>query len=489
MVRFTAFSSVSHLPVIPASPLPTPRSLSNATVRLMAVSVAVIVANIYYIQPLLGAIAHTFGLTVTRVGSIAMLSQAGTALGMLFFVPLGDKFERRSLILTLLMGAVVSLLLMATAPNVACLAIAGFLLGAFSANVHVVVPFAAHLAAPAQRGRVVGTVVAGILMGVLLARTFSGTLGAWLGWRAVYALAAGAMLALGAVLRLQLPTDQPETPITWRELMSSLVTLVRRHPRLRESALLGALLFAGFSAFWTTLVFFLAEPPYAYASPSASAGLFGLVGALGALAAPAIGHLAGHHGPRFTIRISLWLTFLSFLLMGFIGKSLTGLIVSVILMDLGVQGGHVSNQTASTASIPRRAAASIRSTCFAISSAAARARCAVRWPGITPAGGACAAWAAARSRWPWSWSSCTAARKNGAKASQRLRCRARVPTRRPSTARSSHLSARGLPSYTASRAALRSSGRCLHLFHSPCPTRTHLPVAALFSTASQIFTS
>lgn len=340
-----AFFSVSHPPATPTTSHTDSPNLSNATVRLMAVSVAVVVANIYYIQPLLSAIAQTFGLTVTRAGSLAMLSQAGTALGMLFFVPLGDKFERRSLILTLLCGAIVSLLAMAAAPNVPCLAVAAFLMGAFAANVHVVVPFAAHLAAPAQRGRVVGTVVAGILMGVLLARTFSGTLGAWLGWRAVYALAAAAMLVLGVILRWRLPTDQPETPITWRELMASLVTLVRRHPRLRESALLGALLFAGFSAFWTTLVFFLAEPPYAYPSPSASAGLFGLVGALGALAAPAIGHLAGRHGPRFTIRISLWLTFFSFLLMGFIGKHLAGLIISVILMDLGVQGGHVSNQT------------------------------------------------------------------------------------------------------------------------------------------------
>lgn len=311
----------------------------------MAVAVAVIVANIYYIQPLLSAIAHTFGLTVARAGMLAMLSQAGTALGMLFFVPLGDKYERRSLILVLMAGALIALGLMALAPNVLCLALAAFLLGAFAACVHVVVPFAAHLAAPAQRGRVVGTVVAGILMGVLLARTFSGTLGAWLGWRAVYGLAAAAMLILAAVLRLQLPLSRPETAISWRELMTSTLALVRQHARLRESALLGALLFAGFSAFWTTLVFFLASPPYSVASPSAAAGLFGLVGALGALAAPAIGHLAGRHGPRFTILISLWLTFLSFLLMGFVGKHLVGLIVSVILMDLGVQGGHVSNQT------------------------------------------------------------------------------------------------------------------------------------------------
>ena len=322
-----------------------PKPLSQGTVWLMAFTVAVVVANIYYIQPLLGVIAQTFGLTVERAGALAMLSQAGTALGMLFFVPLGDKFERRSLILVLLAGASVSLAMMALSPNALCLAASAFLAGAFAANVHVVVPFAAHLAAPSQRGRVVGTVVAGILFGVLLARTFSGTIGGWLGWRAVYALAAVAMVVLGVVVRVQLPTSRPDTAIGWRELMSSTLALVRKYPILRESALLGALLFAGFSAFWTTLVFFLAAPPYQYGDPSAAAGLFGLVGAAGALAAPGVGHLADKHGPRFTIRISLWLTFLSFLLMGFLGKRLPGLILGVILMDLGVQSGHVANQT------------------------------------------------------------------------------------------------------------------------------------------------
>ncbi|EDY17096.1 major facilitator superfamily MFS_1 [Chthoniobacter flavus Ellin428] len=311
----------------------------------MSVTVAVVVANIYFIQPLLRMIAENFGLTVAKAGSLAMLSQVGTALGMLFFVPLGDKFERRSLILVLLLGAVGALVLMALAPNVICLAVAAFFLGAFCANVHVVVPFAAHLAAPEQRGRVVGMVVSGILMGVLLARTFSGTLGAWLGWRAVYGLAAGAMLLLGAVVRVRLPEDRPETVLTWRELMLSTLMLAKRHALLRESALLGALLFAGFSAFWTTLVFFLAGSPYHFPNPSAAAGLFGLVGAVGALAAPTIGHLAHKHGPRYTVSVALWTTLAGFVCMGLFGRHLAGLIAGVIIMDLGVQIGHVSNQT------------------------------------------------------------------------------------------------------------------------------------------------
>jgi predicted MFS family arabinose efflux permease len=319
--------------------------LPQTTVWLMAITVGVIVANIYYVQPVLADIANTFGLSVTRAGTVAMLSQAGTALGMFLFVPLGDKYERRSLILLLVIGGFVSLLLMATAPNALWLGCAAFAVGVFAANVHVVVPFAAHLAAPQQRGRVVGTVVAGILFGVLLARTFSGSIGALLGWRAVYGIAAGAMLILAVVVRTKLPVSRPEVVLSWPELMRSTLQLVREHAVLRESALLGAMFFAAFSAFWTTLVFFLGGTSYHYASASAVTGFFGLVGTVGAAGAPTVGHLADKHGPRFTIRVALWLSLFSFLFLGFAGKHLAGLIVGVILMDLGVQSGHVSNQT------------------------------------------------------------------------------------------------------------------------------------------------
>jgi predicted MFS family arabinose efflux permease len=215
--------------------------------------------------------------------------------------------------------------------------------GAFAANVHVVVPFAAHLASDEQRGRVVGTMVGGILFGVLLARTFSGWIGALFGWRAVYGIASAGILILAAIMRAQLPASRPALVISWPDLMRSTLHLVRRHALLRESALLGAMCFSAFSAFWTTLIFFLESPAYHYGS--AVAGFFGLVGAVGAAGAPTFGHLAGKHGPRATIRVALWLSMFSFILMGFIGKYFAGLIISVILMDLGIQIAHVSNQT------------------------------------------------------------------------------------------------------------------------------------------------
>jgi predicted MFS family arabinose efflux permease len=309
----------------------------------MAATVGLVVANIYYVQPLLADIARSFGITATRAAVIAMLSQAGTATGMFLFVPLGDKFERRSLITILMLGGFVALVLFAVAPNVACLAAASFAVGAFAANVHVLVPFAAHLASAEERGRVVGTMVGGILFGVLLARAFSGWIGALFGWRAVYGIASVIMLILAVIMRAQLPASRPAFVISWPDLMRSTLHLVRRHALLRESALLGALCFAAFSAFWTTLIFFLESPTYR--SGSAVAGLFGLVGAVGAAGAPTFGHLASKHGPRVTIRAALWLSLFSFLLMGLIGKHFAGLILSVILMDLGIQIAHISNQT------------------------------------------------------------------------------------------------------------------------------------------------
>lgn len=316
--------------------------LRDSTVLLMATAVGVVVANIYYIQPLLADIAKTFHLTVTRAGAIAMLSQAGTAFGMFLFVPLGDKFERRRLITVLLACAFVALTCLTFAPNIPCLAVACFAVGAFAANVHVLVPFAAHLASAEKRGRVVGTMVGGILFGVLLARTFSGTIGAYFGWRAVYGIAAVAMLILAFILHAKLPVCEPEQQIAWTELMRSTIGLVKRHPELRESAILGAIFFAAFSAFWTTLIFLLQD---AYGYGSAVAGFFGLVGAIGAAGAPTFGHLAAKHGPRTVIRIALWVALASFIFMGFAGKHFAGLIAGVILMDLGIQVGHISNQT------------------------------------------------------------------------------------------------------------------------------------------------
>jgi predicted MFS family arabinose efflux permease len=353
-------SSRSGPPREPATynPLPSPMSMTTkdtgaganqtpplrrTTVWFMAASTGVVVANIYYIQPLLAVVARTFGLSSTGAGAIAMTSQVGTCLGMLFFVPLGDSHERRSLITWMLVGAIVALAFTASARNGLWLAIACFGVGMMGATVHLFVPFAAHLAAPNERGRVVGSVFSGILLGILLARTFSGFVGAHLGWRAVYAIAVGFMLCVCIFVQFFLPRSEPTARMPYLSLLKSTVDLAREHPALRESALFGAAAFCCFSAFWTTLVFLLERPPYHYGAQAA--GLLGLVGAAGAAGAPIIGRLTDKHGARFTIGISLVLLFVSYLVLGLLGKVLLGLIAGVLLMDFGTQACHVSNQT------------------------------------------------------------------------------------------------------------------------------------------------
>jgi predicted MFS family arabinose efflux permease len=322
---------------------PATEGITPAHVWLMAFSVGAIVANIYYIQPLLSAIATSFHISVPRVGAVAMLTQLGTAVGMLLFVPLGDTKERRRLILWLLLAASICLALMGSAQGFVWLALASFGVGVTGATVHVIVPFAAHLSPPTRRGATVGAVLSGLLVGILLARTLSGLVGAWLGWRAIYWFAAVLMLVLAAWIRAGLPQSTPELKLSWPSLMRSTAVLIRDQPVLREASLLGAVFFCAFSAFWTTLVFFLQTPPYHYGS--GVAGLFGLVGAAGAVCAPFVGRIADRYGARWNLLGALALTLLSFVVLYFFGTRIGGLIAGVVLLDVGVQAGHISNQT------------------------------------------------------------------------------------------------------------------------------------------------
>jgi predicted MFS family arabinose efflux permease len=317
--------------------------IAPGVVWFMAISVGTIVANIYYIQPLLVKVAQEFTLSSTQAGLIATATQIGTSFGMLFFVPLGDTMERRSLVTRLVLASCAALMLTAIAPNALCLGLACFGVGLFGAVVHILVPYAAHLAPPEKRGRIVGTVFSGLLMGILLARTFSGVIGAHWGWRTVYEIAAGIMIILAVLTQWLLPKSEPEVKLSYGQLLKSLLHFARKHSELRESAFVGAMIFAGFSAFWTTLAFHLAAPPFHYGSEMA--GFFGLVGATGALGAPLVGKLADKHGPRTTLIVALYIEAFSFILLGCWGGTLWGLALGAIVMDLGVQAGHVSNQT------------------------------------------------------------------------------------------------------------------------------------------------
>jgi predicted MFS family arabinose efflux permease len=317
--------------------------MNRRIVFLLALSTGCIVANTYYVQPLLADIAREFGLSVTQGGIVAMLAQIGTGTGMLFFVPLGDKFERRSLISTLLVAESIALAFVASASNVIWLSLACFCVGAGAAAVHVIVPLAAHLAPAKERGRIVGTVLSGLLIGVLLARTFSGLTGAQYGWRTVYWFAAVLMLGLAVTIRLSLEKSEPEVSLKWTELMRSVWTLAREQATLREAATLACLLFMSFSALWTTLVFLLRTPPYHYGTTAA--GLFGLLGASSAAAAPFVGRMSDRHGPERSILIAIIATIAGYALLLFFGRMLPGLMAGIALIDIGVQSGHVANQS------------------------------------------------------------------------------------------------------------------------------------------------
>jgi len=317
--------------------------MSRRIVWLLALCTGCVVANIYYVQPLLADIAREFGLSIARIGVVAMLAQIGTGLGMLFFVPLGDKYERRTLISLLMVAESITLAFAASSRGVVWLSVAAFFVGVWTSCVHVIVPLAAHLAPPKERGRIVGMVLSGLLIGVLLARAFSGVVGDRYGWRAVFWFASGLMLVLAVIVRFSLQPSKPELSMKWTALMRSIGSLARQHPTLREAALLAMLLFMTFSALWTTLVFLLRTPPYHYGTTAA--GVFGLLGASSAAAAPIVGRMSDRHGPERSILIAIVSTLAGYLLLLVAGRTLPGLIAAIALIDVGVQSGHVANQS------------------------------------------------------------------------------------------------------------------------------------------------
>ncbi|MEO8100238.1 MAG: MFS transporter [Acidobacteriota bacterium] len=320
-----------------------PENLRPGLFRLMAISVGTVVANLYYAQPLLPDLAREFHLSVTATGAVAMLGMAGAGIGQLIFVPLGDIRERRRLIVSMIAAAAVALAFMASAQNAAWLMFATFACGVSASVNHITTPYAAHLAPAGQRGRVVGTVISGLLIGVLVSRTYSGWVGEVFGWRAVFASATLLMIAMAILMRRWLPEGPPESSLTWPQLMASVIPLWRTQPVLRQAVLVNTLMFGAFSGFWTAMVFFVEGPPYNYTSRGA--GLFGLIGAAGALCAPLAGRLTDRSGGHKNVLYAIYGVMLAFAILGLFGTNLAGFILGVIILDLAQQFGHVSNQT------------------------------------------------------------------------------------------------------------------------------------------------
>jgi predicted MFS family arabinose efflux permease len=322
--------------------IPKELGMSRLLMTLLSVASGVTVANLYYSQPLLEELSRFFQAPPTIIGIAAMLIQIGYALGLLFLVPLGDIRERRSLIMAMVCCSILALLGLSFAVNTGWLMAGSLLVGITSIVPQLIVPLAAHLAKPAARGQVIGGVMSGLLIGILLSRTFSGIVGSAFGWQAVYRIAAVMMGLILLVFHLWLPRSTPDSVMSYGQLLKSLGGLLRTQPVLREASLVGAMMFATFSAFWTTLSFLLKSPVYHLGAEVA--GLFGLVGVAGALAASVVGRATDRKNPRFTLTIAIIFSAASYLCFGIFGYRMWGLIIGVILLDLGVQSGQISNQ-------------------------------------------------------------------------------------------------------------------------------------------------
>jgi len=309
----------------------------------MSVATGLAVASNYYAQPLLDTIARAFDLSASSAGFIVTAAQLGYAAGLLFLVPLGDMFERRMLIVSMTLLAAGGMLITASSQSLTMMIIGTALTGLFSVVAQILVPLAATLASPEKRGKVVGTIMSGLLLGILLARTVAGLLASLGGWRTVYWVASVLMVIMALALWRGLPKVKQENHLNYPQLLASVFSLFTRDKLLRTRAILGCLTFANFSILWTSMAFLLAAPPFNYSE--GVIGLFGLAGAAGALGAHPAGGLADKGKSHMTTSAGLVLLLLSWAAIWYGHVSVLALIVGILVLDLTVQGVHITNQT------------------------------------------------------------------------------------------------------------------------------------------------
>ncbi|WP_244097948.1 MFS transporter [Burkholderia gladioli] len=322
--------------------------LTPRLVLLLAAAAGLGVAPLYYSQPMLGVLGPDIGASARMVGLVPTLTQLGYAIGILLLAPLGDRFDRRRVILVKAGVLVAALLLAAISPSIGFLLAASFAVGLAATLAQDVVPAAATLAPDAHRGKVVGTVMTGLLLGILLSRVVAGVVAGSLGWRATFVIAAASVAAIGLAAARGLPSFRPTTQMPYRELIASLGGLWRRHPALRRAAFAQGILALGFSAFWTTLAVMLHGAPFHLGS--AVAGAFGLAGAAGALAAPLAGRLADRRGPEFVTRLGIAIATVSFAAMWLapwlsVSAQLALIALATVGFDLGFQSTLIAHQT------------------------------------------------------------------------------------------------------------------------------------------------
>ena len=317
-------------------------ALPRRIVPVFAIAAGTAAANLYYTQPLLVDLRADFHAGPGAAGWVPTLAQVGYALGMALVVPLGDVLARRPLILRLTALTTLLLCVAPFSPSLTTLAALHLLIGLCTCMPQLLVPLAADLAPAEQRGRVVGTVMSGLLVGILLSRTFSGYVGEAAGWKAVFWAAAGLNAVVWLLLRTSLPVESPRPHLPYGELLRSCFTLLRRFPDLRLHSALGGLAFGAFCTFWVTLVLQLSTLPGGYGARTA--GLYGAIGVTGAVAAPLVGRFADATRGRGINVLGCALILASFGLLSLGRSSLLLIGLAVVLLDFGTQASHINNQ-------------------------------------------------------------------------------------------------------------------------------------------------
>lgn len=366
--------------------------LDSPLIYVMAVAAGLSVANLYYAQPLLHTLARDFSVSNGAAGSIITMTQLGYATGLVLLVPLGDLLERRRLITRISLCAAAVLAIAAVSPQLLWFDVACYFIGLTAVVAQLLVPFAAHLAKANDRGRVVGRVMSGLLMGILLARVASGVVSDVLGWHGVYWIAAGLMLFQAVVLYRALPVEPPQSRQAYGALLLSILHLMRDEPLLRRRIVYGMSVFGAFSVLWTSLPFLLAPAPYHYSDTLI--GLFGLLGVTGVMMASFAGHLHDMGHSRHATGTALAMVIAGFLLMGVWPYHMAAVIVGIVLLDIGVQGTQILNQSKIYTLRPeaRNRLTTAYMTCFFIggaigSAAAATAFAHFGWTGVAITGG------------------------------------------------------------------------------------------------------
>jgi predicted MFS family arabinose efflux permease len=319
--------------------------MSSAMVTLFAFSCGLLVANLYYAQPLIGLIAPEIGLNEALASLIVTLTQIGYCIGLLLLVPLGDLVENRKLVVFTICGAIIAVLMETLAPNASIFLFASLLIGIGTVAVQMLIPIAAHLSPEASRGRTVGNIMSGLLLGIMLSRPLSSMLAHSFGWRSVFGMSSVLMIILALTLWIKLPSRKPSSNHHYFSLLSSLWPLFRDTPILRRRAIYQALLFASFTLFWTIAPLLLTSPIFHLSQQGVA--LFALAGAMGVIAAPIAGRLADRGYTKLATGIAIFLVAGAFLLSQLGGKgSLLALVLAGIFLDLGVQCNVVLGQRA-----------------------------------------------------------------------------------------------------------------------------------------------